>query len=196
MISLINPQWLARKENFEKTGWSTVCSKKHGAGNSIWVIAACWHQLRSGEIALIILSYRVTEYKNTRHKQVRHCLLNMYKQAAISVSKLCNYKSAHLPMLGRPATNPFNIESSLRTKLCKPSCSKHPPLIPLQTAAFRTRTTTSRYWVWMFTCFTNFLSTFSFFEEFGPKFVRVEVRVCSIVFWLAIGWMETLDSTI
>jgi len=76
----------------------------------------------------------VTECKNTRHKQVHHCLLKMYKQAVISVSKLCNYKPAHLPMLARPATNPFNIGPSLRTKLCKPSCSKHPPLVPLQTA--------------------------------------------------------------
>jgi len=55
---------------------------------------------------------------------------------------------------------------------------------------------TFRYWVWMFTCFTNFLSAFSVFEAFGPMFVRVEVRVCSIVFWLAIGWMKTLNSTI
>ena len=79
---------------------------------SIWVIAACWHQLRSDEIALIVLSYRVTECKNKRHKQVRHCLLKMYKQAVISVSKICNCKPAHLPMLARPAINPFNIEPS------------------------------------------------------------------------------------
>ena len=136
MISLINPQWLARKENFEETGWNIVRSQKHGAGNNIWVIAACWHQLRSDEIALIVLSYRVTECKNKLHKQVRYCLLNMYKQAVNSVSKICNCKPAHLSMLAWPAINPFNIEPSLPTKLCKPSCSKHPPLVSLQTAAF------------------------------------------------------------
>jgi len=45
--------------------------KNNGAMFSIWVIAACWHQLRSDEIALTVLSYRMTNGKNKRYKQVR-----------------------------------------------------------------------------------------------------------------------------
>jgi len=68
----------------------------------------------------------------------------MYKQAVISVSKICNCNSAHLPMVARPAINPFNIEPSLPTKLRKSSCSKQPPLVSLQNSCFRTRTTKLR----------------------------------------------------
>jgi len=52
--------------------------------------------LRYDEIALIVLSYRVIELKNKRHKQVRHCVLNMYKQAVTSVTEIYNFKPAHL----------------------------------------------------------------------------------------------------
>jgi len=47
---------------------------------------------------------------------------------------------------------------------------------------------TFRYWVWMFTCFTNVLSTFSFFKEFGPKFVKLRL---GYVHWVLFGnWLN------
>ena len=53
--------------------------KNNGAMISIWVIAACWQQLRSDEIAFIFLSYRMTDGKNKHHKQVWPLFVNMYK---------------------------------------------------------------------------------------------------------------------
>ena len=49
-------------------------------------LAICWHLLRSDEIALTVQNYRRTEIKNKRHKQVCHCLLNIYKLVVNSVN--------------------------------------------------------------------------------------------------------------
>jgi len=71
MISLINSQWWTRKADvlIEQVE-ALFAVKNNGAMISIWVIAACRHQLRSDEIVLIVLSYRMTNDKNKRHKQV------------------------------------------------------------------------------------------------------------------------------
>ena len=72
MIVLINPQWLTRKVNVLIEQVEVLFAvKNNGAMFSIWVIAACWDQLRSDEIALTVLSYRMTNGKNKRYKQVR-----------------------------------------------------------------------------------------------------------------------------
>ena len=53
------------------------------------------------EFALIVQNYRKIEIKNKRHKQVCHCLLNIYKLVVNSISWESNFWTSLFPMLER-----------------------------------------------------------------------------------------------
>ena len=73
-------------------------------------LPACWHLLRSDEIALIVQNYRNAESKNKRHKQVRHCLPNTYKLVVNSVNWESKIWNPLFPMLrGSPLIVLFKL---------------------------------------------------------------------------------------